>query len=53
MAADAAAAGVQAILPKPDGFRTALKYLERVPEIIGGVIVVGDHLGFAGRVEVA
>jgi uncharacterized protein len=53
MAADAAAAGVQAILPKPGGFHTALKYLERVPEITGGVIVVGDHLGFAGRVEVA
>jgi ApbE superfamily uncharacterized protein (UPF0280 family) len=53
MAADAAAAGVQAILPKPDGIRKALKYLERVPEVIGGVIVVGDQLGFAGRVEVA
>jgi ApbE superfamily uncharacterized protein (UPF0280 family) len=53
MAADAAAAGVQAILPKPGGFHTALKYLERVPEITGGVIVVGNHLGFAGRVEVA
>src|SRR5205823_14533724 len=36
MAADAAAAGVQAILPKPNGFKTALKYLERVPEVTGG-----------------
>jgi uncharacterized protein len=53
MAADAAAAGVQAILPKPDGIRKALAYLGRVPEVIGGVIVVGEQLGFAGRVEVA
>jgi uncharacterized protein len=53
MAADAAAAGVQAILPKSDGIRKALAYLGRVPEVIGGVIVVGEQLGFAGRVEVA
>jgi ApbE superfamily uncharacterized protein (UPF0280 family) len=53
MAADAAAAGVQAILPKPDGFRKALKYLERVPDVMGGVVVVGDQLGFSGRLEVA
>src|SRR4029450_10266431 len=35
MLADAAAAGVQAILPKPDGFRTALDYLKKVPGIYG------------------
>jgi ApbE superfamily uncharacterized protein (UPF0280 family) len=53
MAADAAAAGVQAILPKSGGFRTALKYLERIPGVTGGVIVAGEQLGFAGRVEVS
>ena len=52
-AADAAAAGVQAILPKPDGFRLALKYLERVPGVTGGVVVVGEQMGFAGSVEIA
>ena len=31
MLADAAAAGVQAVLGKPDGFRQALQYLQQVP----------------------
>jgi uncharacterized protein len=53
MAADAAAAGVQAILPKEDGFHAALRYIERVPGVVGGVIVVGRKMGFAGKVEVA
>ncbi|MBI3647309.1 MAG: hypothetical protein HY240_00870 [Actinobacteria bacterium] len=53
MAAGAAAAGVQAILPKENGFRQALRYLEQVPGVTGGVIVSGDRLGFAGKVEVA
>lgn len=53
MAADAAAAGVQAILPKADGFRLALQYIEQVPGVVGGVIVVGRKMGFAGKVEVA
>ena len=41
MLADAAAAGVQACLPKPDGFGMALHYLQRVPGVTGGVVVVG------------
>jgi ApbE superfamily uncharacterized protein (UPF0280 family) len=53
MAADAAAAGVQAILPKPDGFGLALHYLRRVPGVKGGVVVVGDRIGVAGGVEFA
>jgi len=53
MAADAAAAGVQAVLPKPDGFGLALRYLRRVPSVQGGVVVVGDRIGLVGRVEIA
>lgn len=53
MAADAAAAGVQAILPKEGGFHLALRYLGEVPGVLGGVVVAGDRIGFAGTVEVA
>ena len=48
MLADAAAAGVQACLPKQDGFGMALHYLQRVPGVRGGVVVVGDRIGVAG-----
>jgi ApbE superfamily uncharacterized protein (UPF0280 family) len=51
--ADAAAAGVQAILPKENGFRGALSYLKRVPGVLGGLVVVGERIGVAGRVEIA
>ena len=40
MLADAAAAGVQA-------------YLQQVPGVRGGVVVVGDRIGVAGAVEIA
>jgi ApbE superfamily uncharacterized protein (UPF0280 family) len=53
MLADAAAAGVQACLAKPDGFGMALHYLQRVPGVKGGVVVVGDQIGVAGGVEIA
>jgi hypothetical protein len=53
MLADAAAAGVQACLPKPDGFGMALHYLQRVPGVQGGVVVIGDRIGVAGQVEIA
>jgi ApbE superfamily uncharacterized protein (UPF0280 family) len=53
MLADAAAAGVQAILPKSDGFRLALTYLKRVPGVWGGLVVLGDRIGVAGGVEIA
>ena len=53
MLADAAAAGVQACLPKPDGFGMALHYLQQVPGVTGGVVVVGDRIGVAGSVEIA
>jgi ApbE superfamily uncharacterized protein (UPF0280 family) len=53
MLADAAAAGVQACLPKPDGFGMALHYLRRVPGVTGGVVVIGERIGVAGGVEIA
>lgn len=52
MLADAAAAGVQAVLPKPGGFDLALRYLQQVRGVQGGVIVVGDRIGVAGSVEI-
>jgi hypothetical protein len=52
-AADAAAAGVQAILPKPDGFGMALHYLRRVPGVRGAIVVVDDRIGVSGAVEIA
>jgi hypothetical protein len=53
MLADAAAAAVNAILPKPDGFRQALAYLRRVDGVLGGVLVHGTRIGVSGGVEVA
>ena len=53
MLADAAAAGVQACLPKPDGFGMALHYLQKVPGVTGAVVVVGERIGVAGGVEIA
>jgi hypothetical protein len=53
MVADAAAAGVQACLSKPDGFGMALNYLQRVPGVIGGIIVVEDRIGVSGTLEIA
>ena len=53
MLADAAAAGVQAVLHKPDGFGMALRYLQEVPQGAGGVIVVGETIGVSGGVEIA
>lgn len=53
MLADAAAAGVQACLPKPDGFGMALHYLQRVPGVWGGVVVIGERIGVSGNVEIA
>lgn len=53
MVADAAAAGVQAILPKENGLRSALAYLKQVRGVLGGLVVIGDRIGVAGRVEIA
>jgi len=53
MLADAAAAGVQAILPKENGFNGALAYLRQVKGVLGGVLLVGERIGVAGSVEIA
>ena len=53
MLADAAAAGVQALLPKDNGFASALAYLRKVKGVLGGVVVMGDRIGVAGGVEIA
>jgi ApbE superfamily uncharacterized protein (UPF0280 family) len=53
MLADAAAAGVQACLPKPDGFGMALHYLQQVAGVQGAIVVVGDRIGVSGRLEIA
>ena len=53
MLADAAAAGVQALLPKEDGFKLALQYLQHVSGVQGGVVVVGEQIGVAGGLEIA
>ncbi len=53
MLADAVAAGVHAVLGKPDGFGMALRYIQQVPAVLGGVIVVGDRIGVSGGVEIA
>jgi hypothetical protein len=52
MLADAAAAGVQAIVPKEHGFAGALTYLKAVPGVVGGVVMVGERIGVAGGVEI-
>jgi hypothetical protein len=38
---------------KPDGFGMALHYLQRVPGVAGGVVVIGERIGVAGGVEIA
>ena len=53
MLADAAAAGVEAILPKEEGFANALEYLRRVPGVHGGLVVQGERIGVVGALEIA
>ena len=53
MLADAAAAGVEAILPKEGGLTLSLEYLRKVPGVVGGLVVQGDRIGLAGAVEIA
>ncbi|MGH2658500.1 MAG: hypothetical protein ACRDHS_02250 [Actinomycetota bacterium] len=53
MLADAAAAGVQALLSKRDGLHLALEYLKKVPGVSGGVVILGEHIGVTGGVEIA
>jgi ApbE superfamily uncharacterized protein (UPF0280 family) len=51
--ADAAAAGVMAILQHHGAFAGALTYLRRIPGVHGGIVIRGDRIGLAGGVEIA
>lgn len=53
MLADAAAAGVRAILSKEDGFATALGYLKKVEGVVGGLVISGERIGLMGSLEIA
>jgi uncharacterized protein len=53
MLADAAAAGVHAILAKDDGFGTALGYLKKVDGVFGGLVISGERIGLMGSLEIA
>jgi hypothetical protein len=44
---------VQAILPKENGFASALAYLRQVRGVLGGLVVVGERIGMAGAVEIS
>jgi len=51
--ADAAAAGVEALLGEEGGLAAALRYLRRVPGVLGGLVLVDERIGVAGGVELA
>jgi ApbE superfamily uncharacterized protein (UPF0280 family) len=51
--ADAAAAGVMAILKRPESFAGALAFLRRLKGVYGGLVVHEDRIGVAGGVEIA
>jgi uncharacterized protein len=53
MLADATAAGVQALISKPEGFDLALRYLGQVPGVQGAVVVLGERIGVSGSLEIA
>jgi hypothetical protein len=53
MLADAAAAGVQALVAKRDGLHGALAYLRGIPGVHGGLVVAGSSIGLAGGLEIA
>ena len=51
--ADAAAAAAMAILSRPDSFKTALDWLQRIEGVLGALVIRGEQIGVAGGVEVA
>jgi uncharacterized protein len=51
--ADAAAAGVMGILVQSARFKAALAYLQDLPGVQGGVVIVGEQIGVVGGVEIA
>lgn len=53
MLADAAAAGVEALLGRDGGLAAALRYLRELPGVLGGLVLVDERIGVAGGVELA
>jgi uncharacterized protein len=51
--ADAAAAGVSAILAKHNSLRTALAYIRRLSGVHGAMVMRGDRIGVTGGLELA
>lgn len=51
--ADAAAAAATAIVPKANGFRTALTYLQGLPGLHGALLIQGHQIGVTGALEIA
>lgn len=51
--ADAAAAGVMAILRRPESFAGALAFLRRLNGVYGGLVIHRERIGVAGGVEIA
>ena len=51
--AQAAAAAAGVILSRPNAFRGALAYLRRIDGVYGALLVQGERIGVAGRLEVA
>jgi uncharacterized protein len=51
--ADAAAAAASAILSRPNSFRAALLYLQRLNGVHGGMVVRRGSIGLAGSLELA
>ncbi len=53
MLADAAAAGVGAVLSREDGFNNSLAYLKKVKGVLGGLVISGERIGMVGSLEIA
>jgi len=51
--ADAAATAAQAMLSKADSFSAALGYLQGLEGVHGALVIRGEHIGFAGGLELA
>jgi uncharacterized protein len=51
--ADAAAAGVLAILKRPESFAGALTFLRHLKGVHGGIVIHEDRIGVAGNVEIS
>jgi ApbE superfamily uncharacterized protein (UPF0280 family) len=51
--ADAAAAAATAILARPQSMRTALSFLQKLRGVHGAMVVRGEQIGVAGRLELA